>query len=54
MFWNRSETGKSYLIYAEVMEEENKEDTMETGIGQKVTNLGEKINKKVERSIKSA
>ena len=52
MVWNRSKTGKSFLIYAEVIEEENKADSMEVGIGQKVTNLGERINKQTERSIK--
>ena len=54
MFWNRSKTGKKFLVYAEIIEEENKADSMEVGIGQKVTNLGEKINKKTEKSIKSA
>ena len=50
MFWNRSKTGKNFLLYAEVIEEENKADTMEIGIGQKVTNLGEKMNKKTIQS----
>jgi hypothetical protein len=54
MVWNRSKTGKSFLLYAEVIEEEDKAEGMDVGIGQKVTNLGEKINKKTERSIKSA
>jgi hypothetical protein len=45
MFWNRSKTGKSFLLFAEKIEEENKADSMETGIGEKVTNLGEKIRK---------
>ena len=54
MFWNRTKTGKSYLIYAEVIEEEDKQDDMEIGIAQKVTKVGDKINKKTESSIKSA
>ena len=54
MVWNRSKTGKSFLLFAEVIEEEDKADTMEIGMGQKVNNLGEKMKKQTERSIKSS
>jgi hypothetical protein len=50
MFWNRSKKEKSFLLYAEVIEEEDKADSMEVGIGQKVTKLGEKMKKQIDRS----
>ena len=50
MFWNRSKTGKSFLLYAEVIEEENKADSMDVGIGQKITKIGEKISKITKNS----
>jgi gas vesicle protein len=54
MFWNRSKTGKSYLVYAEVIEEEDKLVDVTIGIAQKINNMGEKINKKTTNSIKSS
>ena len=51
MFWNRSKTGKNYLVYAQIIEEEDKKDDVSVGIGQKVNNIGEKINK-MTNSIK--
>jgi hypothetical protein len=50
MIWNRSKTGKNYLVYAEIIEEEDKVDDMDVGIGQKVTKVSEKISKITKNS----
>ena len=33
IFWNRSKTGKSYLVYAQIIEEEDKVDDVTVGMG---------------------
>ena len=42
-FWAKETNEKVHLLYAQVIEEEDAEDQLEVGIGQKVTQVHTKI-----------
>jgi hypothetical protein len=48
MFWNRKNNDKVHLVYAQEVAEEDKENDITVGIGQKVKSVGNKINAKIE------
>ena len=52
MFWNRDKCENMHLVYAELKEEEAKESDITIGIGQKVSTVGNKINAKIDDSMK--
>ena len=49
MFWNRNDTEKLHLVYAQEVAEENKENDITVGIGQKVKSVGNRIKAQIER-----
>jgi hypothetical protein len=46
-FWNREKIENCHLLYAEVIEEGEKEDDITTGIGEKIFNLGNKLKTQI-------
>ena len=52
MFWNREKFENTHLVYAEIKEEEIKENDITMGIGQKVSTVGNKINAKIDTMLK--
>jgi esterase/lipase superfamily enzyme len=47
---NRNKVEKEHLIFSEITEEENKEDDITIGIGQKVTSASNKIREQIEKA----
>jgi hypothetical protein len=48
MFWNRKNTQKLHLVYAKEVAEEDHDNDITVGIGQKVKSVGNRIKAKIE------